>query len=190
MRTLSVFNQVSVDGYFASVTGDMGWMRQGDNDPELKDFVDGNASRASVLVFGRRTYEMMASFWPTPAAAAQSPALAARMNALPKIVFSRTLARAPWSGTTLLPGDPLEEIRRLKREPGDPLVILGSGGLVGPLVAAGLVDEVQLLVAPVVLGAGRSMFAGVEAPVGLRLESTRTFPSGKVFLVYSRARAA
>jgi dihydrofolate reductase len=184
MRTLSVFNQVSADGYFTSTTGDLGWMQEGADDAEFKDFVAGNASGASVLVYGRKTYEMMASFWPTPLAAAQLPAVAKRMNALPKIVFSRTLARASWAGTTLLKGEPADELRRLKAEAGDPLVILGSGSLVGPLAAAGLIDEYQILVAPVALGAGRTMFAGVEEPLGLRLKSTRAFRNGKVFLTY------
>ncbi|HVU49316.1 MAG TPA: dihydrofolate reductase family protein [Polyangia bacterium] len=187
MRRLSVFNQVSIDGYFASPTGDIGWMHRGDDDPELRAFVAGNASGASVLVFGRKTYQMMASFWPTPLAAEQMPAVAEGMNAAPKLVFSRTLARADWRGTRIVRGDLVAEMRRLKREAGAPLVILGSGSLVGPLVAAGLVDELQVLVAPIVLGAGRTMFGGMDRPIALKLTSTRAFANGKLFNVYEPA---
>ena len=187
MRKLSVFNQISIDGYFRSSTGDPGWMHQGDDDEEFRAFVSGNASGASVLVFGRKTYEMMARFWPTPAAAAQMPAVAKGMNEAPKLVFSRTLTRADWRGTTIVKGDPIAELRRLKGEPGPTLVILGSGSLVGPLAAAGLIDEYEVLMAPVVLGAGRSMFEGVDRPIDLKLASTRTFRNGKTFLVYERA---
>jgi dihydrofolate reductase len=190
MRRLIVFNHLSIDGYFQSLTGDQGWMHQGRDDAEFRDFVAGNASGASVLVFGRKTYEMMASFWPTPMAAEQMPLVAKGMNEAPKLVFSRTLARADWRRTTIVKGDPVAELRRLKGEAGTPLVILGSGSLVGPLAAAGLIDEYEILVTPVVLGGGRSMFPGVERPIDLALKSTRTFRNGKVFLVYEAVRGA
>ena len=188
MRKLSVFNQVSVDGFFRSTDGDIGWMkeRQGD-DPEFRAFIGGNASGRSVLLFGRKTFEMMASFWPTPMAAAQMPEVAKGMNAAPKIVFSRTLKKAAWNNTTVLGGDLIGEVRKLKEAPGDPLVILGSGTIVAQLARAGLVDEYQLLVFPVVLGAGVTMFAGVDKPIDLRLESSRAFMNGTVFMVYGRA---
>jgi dihydrofolate reductase len=188
MRTLSVFNQVSLDGFFSTPTGDMAWMHRSDQDAQLREFVAGNAAGESVLVFGRKTYDLMAAFWPTPAAAAQMPAVARGMNAAPKLVFSRTLTRATWSGSTILRGDPVSELGRLKDEPGAPLVILGSGSLVGPLAAAGLIDEYQVLVLPVVLGVGRTMFSGLDRPVDLALKSTRAFRSGQVFLVYEPGR--
>jgi dihydrofolate reductase len=188
MRKLSVFNQVSVDGFFRTTDGDIGWMkeRQGD-DPEFRAFIGGNASGASVLLFGRKTYEMMASFWPTPMAAEQFPEVAKGMNAAPKIVFSKTLKKATWNNTTLIGGDLVGEVRKLKGAPGDPLVILGSGSIVGQLARAGLVDEYQILVFPVVLGAGVSMFAGADKLIDLKLESTRAFKNGTVFFVYERA---
>src|SRR6266850_7815769 len=93
MRKLIVFNQVSVDGYFKSSSGDMGWAHEQRDDPEFRDFISENASGGGVLIFGRKTYEMMASFWPTPQAAASMPAVAERMNGLQKVVFSRTLDR-------------------------------------------------------------------------------------------------
>ena len=190
MRKLSVFNQVSVDGYFRTLDGDGGWMHEqgADDDAEYRDFVAGNAAGGGTLVFGRVTYEMMASFWPTPAAVQQFPAVAKEMNRRPKIVFSRTLKTVTWSNTKLVKNDPAAEIRRMKSEPGDPMVILGSGTIVSRLAQANLIDEYQLLVVPVVLGEGRTMFEGSKKRLSLTLTKTRTFRNGRTFLVYQRAR--
>ena len=187
MRKLSVFNQVSVDGFFRTMDGGIDWVkdRQGD-DPEFREFVSGNASGGGALVFGRKTYDMMASFWPTPMAAEQFPVVARQMNALPKIVFSKTLNAASWQNTTVVKGDLVGEMHKLKNGPGEPMAILGSGSIVAPLARAGLIDELQLLVFPVVLGAGVSMFAGVGETLDLKLKSTRAFRNGTVFLVYER----
>src|SRR6185312_3680547 len=184
MRRLSVFNSVSVDGYYRTVDGDLSWAHAGGEDPEFADFTAGNASGDSTLLFGRKTYEMMASFWPTPMAAAQMPVVARQMNLLPKVVFSRTLAQASWQGTTLEKGELVATVRRLKSEGGSDLVIMGSGSIVAPLAAAGLVDELQLLVVPVALGAGRSMFEGLGRPLSLQTRSTRAFGNGKLFITY------
>ena len=183
MRRLSVFNSVSLDGYFRSLDGSLAWSHGGPPDPEFDAFIAGNASGGGVLVFGRKTYEMMASFWPTPMAAQQFPVVARQMNALPKLVFTRTLAAATWTNTTLVSGDAVAEMKRLKGEEGADLVILGSGTLVAALARAGLVDEFQVLVHPVALGAGKTMFEGVD-PLRLSLASTRRFANGNVFNVY------
>jgi dihydrofolate reductase len=179
-----VFNQVSLDGYFAGPTGDISWTHDGPPDPEMKAWVDGNASGGATLVFGRKTYEMMASFWPTPMAAQQMPVVAKGMNESPKIVFSRTLEKASWSNARV--ERDLDELRELKAGDGKPLVILGSGSIVAELTRRGLIDEYQLLVFPIVLGAGRSMFEGVDR-ANLKLAQSRTFRNGCVFLTYGRA---
>src|SRR5436190_24172265 len=124
MRKLTVFNQVSVDGYFRTTAGDIGWVHEQREDPEFKDFIAGNASGGGVLVFGRKTYEMMVSFWPTPAAAKQFPVVAKQMNALPKVVFSKTLDKVTWSNTKLVKGSPAAELRKMKGEAGDQLGIM------------------------------------------------------------------
>src|SRR6185436_19526824 len=103
MRKLTVFNQISVDGYFKTPSGDIGWMhRQDDGDEEFKKFSTDNAVAGGVLVFGRKTYETMAGFWPTPAAAKQFPGIAEQMNRLPKVVFSKTLDKPSWNNTTIV----------------------------------------------------------------------------------------
>src|SRR6476620_4527015 len=102
MRKLMVFNSMSLDGFIADGKGDMSWAHK--QDEEWNSFVSGNASGEGVLVFGRKTYDLMASYWPTPMASKNSPVVAKRMNELQKIVFSRTIKNATWSNTTLLKG--------------------------------------------------------------------------------------
>ncbi|MFY0524871.1 dihydrofolate reductase family protein [Archangium gephyra] len=184
MRKLIVFNNVSVDGYFVDANGDMSWAHEGTQDPEWNAFVSGNASGGGELLFGRKTYELMASFWPTPAAAQMNPVVAERMNAMSKVVFSRTLDQASWSNTKLVKGDLVEEVRKLKQAPGQGMTILGSGSIVAQLARAGLVDEFQLVVSPIVLGQGRTMFEGLQEKLRLKPAQTRTFGNGKVVLCY------
>ena len=183
MRTLTVFNSVSLDGYFVDEHGDMSWAHQ-NPDAEWNEFVSGNAQGGGTLVFGRVTYQMMASYWPSPMAIKNDPVVAQRMSALPKVVFSRTLKQASWSNTTLVRDDMADAIRRLKKEPGDGMVILGSGTVVAALTQARLIDEYQIVVIPIVLGGGRSMFEGVEKTPRFRLASSRTFRNGNAFLCY------
>jgi dihydrofolate reductase len=187
MGKLIVFNQVSIDGYFRTKDGDIGWVKRQREDAEFKEFIGGNASGGGVLLFGRKTYEMMFSFWPTPAAADQFPEVAKGMNAARKIVFSKTLTDAKWNNTTVVSGDLVTAVRKLKEASGDPLVILGSGSIVAPLARAGLIDEYQIVLFPIVLGDGVSMFAGVGKTVDLKLKSSRAFKNGIEFLVYEPA---
>lgn len=185
MRRLIVFDNLSLDGSFSGPAGEFSWAHRPDPAGDWTAFVAGNAAGGGALVLGRVTYEIMASYWPTPLAAANDPAVAAHMNGLEKIVFSRTLRTATWSNTRIVAGDLVEEMRRLKREPGADLVILGSGSLVAPLAAAGLIDEFQVVVHPVALGGGRSLFLGLGGPVVMRLLEARTFGNGNVLLRYA-----
>ena len=182
MRKLHVFNHVSLDGYFVDGKGDMSWAHG--EDPEFQAFTQENASGQAAMLFGRVTYQMMAGFWPTPAAAQMMPEVAASMNAAPKYVFSRSLAKADWSNTTLLKGDILAETPRLKAEAGPDLLVMGSGTIVSQLTEAGLIDGYQIVVNPLVLGSGRTMFEGVTHRINLALEQSRSFKNGKVVLWY------
>jgi dihydrofolate reductase len=109
------------------------------------------------------------------------------MNALPKIVFSRSLDRATWNNTKLVKGDLASEVRKLKQEPGEAMVILGSGTIVSQLAQEGLIDEYQIVLNPVVLGAGRTMFEGGRQKRGFTLTRTRAFGNGNVLLCYEPA---
>lgn len=182
MRRLSVFNSVTLDGYFTDASGDMSWAHK--DDAEWNAFVSGNASGNGVLVFGRITYEMMLRFWPTPAAMETMPAVAKGMNDSKKVVFSRTMKKASWKNTTLVKTDPAAAIRKMKKEAGPDLVILGSGTIVAQLAQAGLIDEYQLALCPIALGEGRTLFDGVTRRLDLELVETRKFRNGTVFLRY------
>jgi dihydrofolate reductase len=126
----------------------------------------------------------MASFWPTPAATQSMPVVAERMNALPKVVFSRTLKAAKWNNTKLVKADMAGETRKMKLNPGADMVIFGSGSIVAQLAREGLIDEYQIVVDPVVLGGGRTMFEGIPEKLPLKLTKTRTFANGNVLLCY------
>jgi dihydrofolate reductase len=185
MRRLIVFNSVTADGYFTDKNGDMSWAHK--QDPEWNNFVAENAKSGGELVFGRVTYDLMVSFWPTPMAAQQFPDVAKGMNDLPKVVFSRTMDKASWNNTRLIKGDVANEVRKLKEESGDQLVVMGSGTIVSQLTEAGLVDEYQMVLNPIVLGEGRTMFEGVKQKLPLKLTNTRTFKNGNVLLSYEPA---
>ncbi len=137
-----------------------------------------------MVLFGRITYELMASYWPTPTAMKSDPIVAEGMNRMPKVVFSRTLDKVLWSNTKLVKGDLTTAIRKMKQEPGEGMAILGSGSIVSQLAPEGLIDEYQVVVNPVILGKGRTMFDGVKEKLNLKLTKTRTFGNGKVFLCY------
>jgi dihydrofolate reductase len=184
MRKLIAFNHVTLDGYFVSATGDFSWARNGNDDPEYSAFVAENASSGGQLLFGRVTYELMASYWPTPIADQHNPTVAEGMNRMSKIVFSRTLHQASWNNTTLVKGDLVTEIRKMKNEPGPDMAILGSGSIVAQLAPEHLIDEYQMMVDPVTLGKGRSMFEGIPQKLNLKLAKARPFKNGKVFLCY------
>jgi len=188
MRRLLAFEMVSLDGYFVDARGDMSWAKNAVPDPEFDAFTTRNAEGGGVLLFGRVTYEMMAGYWPTPLALQTSPAVARRMNEGAKYVFSRTLREASWANTTILAGDAADEVRRLKRETGPGMAILGSGTIVSRLAGDGLIDEFQLVVIPVVLGAGRTPFAGIRERLDLALTQSRAFANGNVLLCYAPRR--
>jgi dihydrofolate reductase len=184
MRPLTVFNHVSLDGYFSGAGGDIAWFKAA-IDPEFQEFSSGSAGGADIMLFGRVTYQMMASYWPTPAAQQQNPVVAEAMNRTPKIVFSRTLTHAEWTNTRIL-NDKIEaEIRRLKAEPGKGLVLLGSGSIIAQLAPHGLIDSYGFMVNPVALGKGKTMFDGIGAQLTLKHVSTRTFKNGNVLLNYA-----
>jgi dihydrofolate reductase len=182
VRNLIVFNSVSLDGYFTDANGDMSWAHT--QDVEFQKFVEGNASGGGELLFGRVTYDLMASYWPTPMAMQNDPVVAEGMNNLSKVVFSRTMDKASWKNTKLVKADMPAAVRTMKKEPGSALVIMGSGSIVAQLAQEGLIDEYQLVVVPVALGAGRTMFDGIEKKLNLKLKSSRTFKNGNVLLCY------
>ncbi|MEO7734267.1 MAG: dihydrofolate reductase family protein [Kofleriaceae bacterium] len=198
MRRIIMFNRVSADGYFATTDGQLDWPVP---EPTLDAAAAGRIAEPGTILFGRVTYQGFESFWPraiddSPTAPAphgeprRSPELRAMgvwINRATKLVFSKTLTKVTWQGARLIRAFNPAEIAALKREPGNDIMIFGSGTIVSQLTQHGLIDEYQLVVAPILLGDGKSLFRGIPAHTRLRLEESTAYPNGNVVLRYARA---
>jgi dihydrofolate reductase len=184
MRKLYSFMVVTLDGFYEGPNGEFDWPNV---DQEFNEFGIEQLHDTDLLLFGRVTYEGMAGYWPTPAARQDDPEVAALMNGLPKVVVSTTLASADWADTRIVRGNLAEEIAKLKQEPGRGIAIMGSPALTVSLIELGLVDELRVLVNPIVLGDGHSLFRTTRDRLRLELLQTRTFRSGNVLLTYRPA---
>ncbi len=182
MRKLRVFNFVTLNGFFKGPNDDISWHRHG---PEEDRFSAESLKAGSILLFGRVTYEMMANFWTTPMAAKNAPEVAAGMNSAEKIVFSRTLKKVDWKNTRVVKDNIVEEVEKMKRTGGKDLTVLGSGSIVTLFAEHGLIDEYEIMVDPVVIGAGTPIFNNIKQKLDLKLTATRTFKSGVVLLSYA-----
>jgi dihydrofolate reductase len=187
MRKLQAFTIVSVDGYFAGPNGEIDWFKSGPDD-EQQAFSSEVSKMGGILIFGRTTYEMMKAFWPMPDAIKGDPVMAGAMNRSEKIVFSKTLKpekEGPvWKNARVIPEIRPEVILSLKNEGEGTMTVLGSGSIVRQLSNYGLIDEYQLMVVPVILGAGKYLFRDVNR-MDLALTGTRVFKkSGRVLLTY------
>lgn len=181
MRKLLVSNMITADGFFAGPNGELDWHNV---DAEFNDYAIDLLTSVDTLVFGRVTYQMMAAYWPTPEGTADDPTVADHMNRLAKLVISRTLRAADWHNTRIVDGDVAAAFSDLKQQSGKDLVIFGSGTVVTALTQLGLIDEYRLIVNPVLLGRGKSLFAGLSDQLNLRLTNVRPFRSGNVLLCY------
>ena len=177
MRRVIVSNMMSLDGMLDGPQRELDWHGV---DEEFFGYAREMLRSVDAILFGRTTYAMMAAYWP----AAPRDEIADKMNGLPKIVFSKSLAAAEWANTTLVRGDSAAEVARLKQQPGKDLAILGSGALASSLLQAGLIDEYRALVNPVVLGGGTPLFQNIRERIRLRLNGVRQFGSGVVMLTY------
>ncbi len=186
MGKLSVFNFMTLNGYFKGPNEDTSWHQHGN--PEEGEFAAEGAQSDNIILFGRKTYEMMASFWPTPEAAKNMPDIAEGMNKSEKIVFSRTLKKANWSNTRIISDNIVEEIKKLKTTSKKDMTILGSGSILTQLAEAGLMDSFQFMVDPIALGKGTPIFHDVGKKLNLKLTSTRAFKSGAVLLSYESVK--
>lgn len=182
MRKLIVFMMTSLDGYIARPNGDIDWHVV---DEEFNTFAEEQIHSVDTIIFGRTTYEVMASWWPTQMALDSDPEIAKLMNSMPKIVFSTTLPSADWQNTRLIKDHIPQAIAQLKQQSGKDLIIFGSNKLSASFINLGLIDEFRIMVAPVLLGEGQPLFAGVTDTPHLKLLKTRTFKSGNVLHYYT-----
>ena len=193
MRNLILQEFLSVDGMAAGKDGNTDFIpasTRGDQSfgRRQEAFLDS----IDTMLLGRNTYEMFSSYWPT-VTSGEERQFADKINALQKVVFSKTLDRAPWGEweeATVVKTDAAREVERLKQQPGNDLVIWGSLTLAHALMHEGLIDEYQLILCPVVLVEGRRMFDDTVAPGEMHLLSTRSFDRGTVLLSYAGEMAA
>jgi dihydrofolate reductase len=186
MRKIFAFLMASLDGYHETTDGDLFWNNV---DAQFLDFAVEQLDEADTLLFGRKTYEHMAAFWPAEAAAQSAPEVANRMNGFDKIVVSRSLPSLSWQPVTLLGDDAAAQLAKIKEQPGKDIALLGSSELTASLLSAGggVVDEIRIMVNPVVLGSGHPVLAGADR-TGLELLRIRQFASGNVLLTYQPRR--
>ena len=187
MRKIVLTEWVSLDGYTSGPNNDMSFVGESFND-EMGKYEDDIVSTGDTLILGRVTYESFAGSWPyvpdAPDRSEGEKAYARKLNAMKKIVFSKTLNSADWSGSTLLRDINADEVAKWKSEPGKDMLIYGSASVVQQLTNLGLIDEYQILVHPVVLGGGKALFKDIQQKQPLKLVSSTPFSSGVVLLTY------
>jgi len=176
MRKIFLFMMVSLDGYFEGKGHDLSWHNV---DEDFIAFADQQLDEADTLVFGHKTYEMMADYWPNEPA---DDSTAIRMNSLQKVVFSHEPLPVEWANTTCST-DLVAKINELKSQAGKDIAVLGSSHLGKEMLEAGLLDEVRIMVNPVFVGSGSTLFEGLHKD--LTLTNTRTFTNGNVLLTYA-----
>ncbi len=180
MRKLFAFNMVTLDGFFEGPNGEIDW-HNADNQ-EFNDFAIEQMSSMDTILFGRRTYQLMASFWPSEIAVQSDPIIADLMNRFSKVVFSRTLETVDWNNTRLIRENAGQEIRNMKMQPGKDLAIFGSANLISTILDE--IDEHRVMVNPILLGGGTPLFKNTSGRTSLVLVNERVFQSGNVLLTY------
>jgi dihydrofolate reductase len=178
MRKIIVSEMMTVDGFFAGSNGEIDWHRV---DAEFNESAVEMLSAIDALIFGRVTYDLMASYWPGEEGLKDDPVIAAFMNSLPKIVFSKTRDKLEWNNSRLLGDIVPEEIKKMKQETGKDIAIFGSGTIVQQFIKFGLIDDYRLIVNPVVLGQGKPLFGD---KMNLKLLRSKEFKNGNVMLYY------
>jgi dihydrofolate reductase len=182
MRKVIFQMSVSLDGYIEGPGREIDWHIV---DDELNVYIVEMLRATDVLIMGRKNYELMAAYWPT--APGGYPGVKEQMNGTPKLVFSKTLRRVDWQNSRLATGSAADEVEGLKQVPGDGLLWVGGSDLAASFLEQGLIDEVRIIVMPVLLGAGKTVLGGIQKRHPLKLLWTKSFQSGNVVLAYEPA---
>jgi dihydrofolate reductase len=182
MRKVFWQMMVSLDGFAEGPNGELDWHVI---DEDFNRYVEEMGKTIDAMIFGRVTYEMMAAYWPT-----STEPEARMMNELPKVVFSKKLDRVDWQNSRLVKNNVAEEVRKLKDQRGKDIAIFGSADLASDLLQMGLIDEVRVMVNPLVLGAGKPMFKDVKGPIKLKLTKSETSSGGNVSLYYEPEKSS
>jgi dihydrofolate reductase len=182
LKNFFSFLMATVDGYYEGPNQEFDFWTL---DDEFHRFAAEQLDEMETLVLGRVTYEGMADFWPTPAADDEDPRITERMNGISKVVVSRTLDSADWANTRIV--RTLDELTALKQKSGRDMAVFGSSDLTVSLLRARLIDELRIMVNPVVIGAGKSLFRTASERFDLKLTRSRPFDSGNVLHYYAPA---
>lgn len=185
MRKIIFFMLTSIDGYFEGPNHDLSWHNV---DKEFNKFAIAQLKETDLLFFGHTTYDMMASFWPSEHAIKTDPVVAGLMNKTKKVVFSKTLKKAAWNNTTILKDVIPSKIFKLKKQKGKYISIFGSSNLALSFIKHGLIDEFRIMVNPLVLGKGTTLFNGINNKLALKLIDTKTFRNGNTLLTYTQEK--
>ena len=185
MRKIIVFDLATIDGFFAGPNGEIDWHNY---DDEMGAHSIEQLKTLGTLIFGRTTYELMASYWATPDGIKSEPVVAGIMNNIPKIVFSETLKKVDdgpvWKNVTVFHEIKPEEVIKMKEQGGGDIAIFGSGTIVQQFTNLGLIDEYRLIVNSLILGNGKPLFKDIKNKLNLKLLNTRVFKNGNVLLCY------
>lgn len=186
MRRVFLFMMVSLDGYFEGPDHDLSWHNV---DDEFNEFAVKQLKEADTILFGRLTYQLMESYWPSRAGLEDDPVVAKLMNETQKIVFSRNLDKIVetdiWKNVTLFNKNVREEVIELKQKEGKNIVVLGSSNLCVTLLEEGLLDEIRLMINPVAIGKGTPLFSGIKVRQKFQLKTSKNFQNGNVLLTYN-----
>lgn len=181
MRKIVLFNLMTLDGYFEGENADISWHNV---DQEFNDFAIAQLKTADMLLFGRKTYQLMAAYWPTAEGIKDNPVIADLMNQIDKIVFSKSLEKAHWDHARVISEGLLDEVKKLKSIPGKDVFIFGSADLSSTFIDHDLIDEFRIMINPLILGNGTPMFQNITTKIDLQLLKTKVFGNGNVLLNY------
>lgn len=185
MGRLIAFEFITLNGYYKGEHEDISWHKHGQEEAVFS--ADKLRNSENILLFGRVTFEMMASFWPTSMAAEQFPEVAKEMNNIEKIVFSRTLKTTNWQHSSIIGKDMIGHVKSLKDTSSKSMTLLGSGSILTQLASENLVDEYQIMIDPVAIGSGTPLFQNIKRHLDLKLVKSKVFNSGVILLCYEPA---
>jgi dihydrofolate reductase len=196
MRKMILAMMSSLDGYAAGPNDEMDWLPPFNDEllwKEAHEEMWNNLNTVDTFVLGKRTYQIWASFWPmagkNPQASESDRRFSRFADETQKIVLSTTLTEAKWKNSRLIKSNAKEELLKLKQQPGKNIAVAGGAGLARSVIGMGLIDEYMITVHPVLLGKGKPLFDGLDAPRKLKLVRTKDMGSGAVLLHYQPVSA-
>lgn len=181
MRKIIVLSYLSLDGFTAPSDEKMDWIVW---DKSVNEYYKETQRTTDTVIFGRTSYYALKDYWATPKASAEDPEMIEFINQTKKIVFSKTLEKAEWNNSIVMTEIVPQEIEKMKQQPGENFLIMGSGNVVSQLAKANLIDEYHFIQIPVALGEGKPYFQNLKNKLNLKLLETRTFNGINILLRY------